>query len=114
MTSREFPVKQINWVDCHALSEYFFEQYHIEVNVLEYFAEVYDYTLSNGSYVTITVTLEGPDPAPEDTPETVEGMLARVEEWTKSDADLNVELLLWHQMYLGNIADGTYYVNIEW
>ncbi len=110
----DFPVKQINWVDCHQLSKYFFEQYHIEVDVLQLVSDLWDNTHGNGSYATFDVGQEGPESCWEIENWTSEIGIDLIERWRKSDLETDIELLLWHQWYLGNIPEGEYYIDLWW
>lgn len=115
MTSNKlaFPVQKVNWVDCHALSRYLFEEYHVKVDVLQYYAKQYDHSIGNDSYVTVDVSRYGvEDIGPEEW--TDEAGIELVERWLKGVDEVNVDLLLWHQMYLGKIPEGTYYIQYWW
>lgn len=109
----DFPVKQINWVDCHSLSKYLFEQYHLKVNVLQIVSDLWDNKVS-GSYAVFDVHAHGPESCWEIKDWTAEKGIALVEQWLKGDSDTDVELLLWHQMHLGKIPEGEYYIDLWW
>jgi hypothetical protein len=109
----DFPVEKVNWVDCYELSKYLFEEYHVPVDVLKYYAEQYDYTRGNDSYVTAEVSRYGVENiGPEEW--TSEAGIQLVERWLTGTDEVNVDLLLWHQWYLGKIPEGTYYIQYWW
>lgn len=109
----EFPVKKVNWVDCHRLKDYFKQEYNKDVDVLTLLVEQWDYSHSNGSYVRLDVSKWGPELEYDGEWSDAFG-LKLVEEWLTKDIKADIELLLWHQLYQGKIEDGIYYIEIWW
>lgn len=109
-----FPLSKVNWVDCHALSTYFLKEYGKEVNVLVLLTDLWNNTNSNGSYIMLDVSYEGPESCWEVENWTSEIGLDLIDQWLKGERETDVELLLWHQLYLRNITGGEYYIDIHW